>query len=299
MNDTNVNRNRGKVFLLAVLILSLITNAALIYDRFQLENQKEKYIAELEETQAGKDSLINEYSSLYDEYEILKTDNDTLSAQLTKEQEKIQDLLNEIKNIKGANRTMIKKYEEELATLRQIMRSFIVQIDSLNTMNENLKSENERIKNSYSEQQNKNELLSEKNEELSETVEKASQLKAVGIKVLGLNFRDKETNKSNKLGKFEVCCQLAENTIAPKGRKSIYIRIARPDGIILSKSPNNRFNYNGDQILYSAVRQVEYNGAQTPVCIYWINDEILIEGKYTVEIFEGGTKIGTSSIELK
>jgi len=285
--------------LLAALLISVVINVALLFDRAKLEEQKQEYITEIEATQESKDSLIDAYTNLYQEYEGLKTSNDTLNLRLSDEQTKIKELLEEIKNIKGANSDLIKKYEKELATLRQVMRSFIVQIDSLHTMNQNLISENEKIKSNFSEQQNQNQELSEKNEKLSKTVAKASELKAVGITVLGLNTKDKETPKADKIGKIEVCCQLSENNVASKGRKSIYVRIARPDGIILSKSPDNRFNYGSDQILYSTKRDVEYNGEQISMCIYWLNDEILIAGKYTIEIYEGGTKIGTSFLDLK
>ncbi len=291
-------KSGGRV-LLIFLIISLLINGFLLLDKFIQKDKTERYIHELTQTQFSKDSLTNEFSKLYDEYDLLETNNDTLNSKLKVEQEKINKLLEEIKKEKIGNVRAIAKYKKELATLRQVMRSFIVQIDSLNTMNQKLVAENEEIKSYYEDEQGKNRELSEKNENLNKTVEKAAEIKAFAIKIVGLTNRDKETFKTKKVNKIEVCCQLSENELAHKGNRYIYIRIARPDGIILSKSETNLFNYQGDQIIYTARRKVEYTGKRVPLCIYWINDEILINGRYNINIFDGGRKIGSSSIELK
>ncbi len=285
--------------ILIALIISLLLNGYLLVDKYMQQQKLDKYATEIAETQLSKDSLTTEVSKLYEEYDMLSTNNDTLNAKLKAEQDRVKELLEKVKNLKGANARTIAKYKKELSTLRSVMRSFIVQIDSLNTLNHTLKAENKQIKNKYREAQNEYKELEEKNTSLETTVEKAAEIEASYIRVLGLNKKDKPTNKKRKISKIEVCCRLEKNEIAEKGRRDIYVRIARPDGIILSKSASNLFAYKDENIVYSSKRSVEYTGKRVEVCVYWINDEILIKGRYSIDVYESGRKIASSFIDLK
>ena len=61
---------------------------------------------------------------------------------LQKQKNKIVQLL----SVNASNVQLIKKYKSEITTMREIMKSYIVQIDSLNTRNKMLVSENTEIK---------------------------------------------------------------------------------------------------------------------------------------------------------
>ena len=268
----------------------------LVFDKFEQEEQTQIYITELENTQFQRDSVQNELTTLWEDYETLKTDNDTLNARLHVEQQKIEQML---KQIRTANSRQITQYKKELATLRQVMRGYIVQIDSLNRINQVLVAENEQIRTDYRRERTMNEELAEENDSLTGQVEIASELRAMNVQIYGLNRRDKVTRKVDKVEKFQVCCDLSANAIAPKGTKDVYIRIARPDGLILTSAQNNVFEYQGNTLAYSSKRGVKYTGEKVPMCVYWFNDEVLPEGIFNVDIFVDGKKIGTSSLELK
>lgn len=284
------------IFLILLVIAQFATIGWLLIDRKKQKEATVKYIETLKRTYIERDSLKNELTDLYKEYEYLKENNDSLQTELTAQQQKIKNML---KKVRTANTKEIEKYKQEIETLRKIMQSYIVQLDSLNRLNQDLTAENIRIKTDYRMAVDENEELQDVNDSLSTTVEKASEVRAINIEVAALNNRDKVVRKIRKLDKIEVCFTLDQNQIAQIGKRFVYIRIARPDGVILSKSPDNRFEFDGESIVYSARRQVDYNGEAQNVCIYWINDEILLPGTYTSTIFMDGNRVGIKKMDLK
>ncbi len=129
---------------------------------------------------------------MLDQYDNLQTTNDTLNNQLYSERQKIEKLIKDIKNVKAYNSQQISEYKKEVETLRKIMRSYIVQIDSLYTQNNELIAENKQVKYEYSMVIDENENLASKNDSLAGTVEKAQVLKALNISIAGLNVRGKK-----------------------------------------------------------------------------------------------------------
>ena len=254
----------------------------------------------LEESITQKDSITSELKSLLGDYEFMKSNNDSLNAQLVAEQEKIKTMLEDIKNIKANNRWEIRKYKKELKTLRKIMRNYVVQIDSLNTLNQNLTAENRKIKTTYSKTRKEKEKLAEENKSLSVTVAKASTIKAINIETTGLNHNNKKTRKAKKVKKFKVCFVLEENEFAPKGEKEIFIRIAKPDGEILATSKDNTFVLENDEtVVFSSKRTIQYDGTNIEGCVYYKTRDKLESGTYTVDIFNNGQNIGTSVVKIK
>lgn len=92
---------------------------------------------------------------------------------------------------------------------------------------------------------------------------------------------------------------MRENSIAKAGTKDVFIRITRPDGNVIAYSQTDVFDFQGQQVVYSAKRQVEYENKDIDVCIYWDNNKQLILGEYTVDIFTDGNMIGTTKFTIK
>ena len=181
------------------------------------------------------------------------------------------------------------------------MKGFIHQIDSLNTLNIELTAQNKQIKKQYYTAQQKNKQLAEKYGEAAEKVKKASVIKAVNISVISYNHKGKTTYKAKKVKRFAVKFALDENVIAPTGTKKVYLRITDPNDHILIENNQPVFSYEGEEIAYSSVREIEYDGTLTDAVVYFeYNDtEPLISGEYSVDIFCDGAMIGTSSVRLK
>jgi hypothetical protein len=227
-------------------------------------------------------------------FDTLKTNNDTLKAGMEKQKNKIVQLL----SINASNVRLIKSYKNEITTMREIMKSYIVQIDSLNTRNKMLTSENSEIKEQITQVRNTNTELSKVKEELSTKVEVASVIQAKNIAAVSLNKKRKETTRINNLDKLRICFTLRENPLAKPGQKDVYMRVIRPDSLVVTSSPDNLFEYKGNKIIYSANRQVDYLNQDIEVCIFMDNKGDFIIGNYSVELYLDNNIIGRTNFML-
>ncbi len=285
---------KGGIIVLTILIVLLAAAlSGLIYKYYHQKSA----MAEMEEVlTAEKDSLTHQLENMMYQYDTLKTSNDTLYKQIQLEKNRIKYLL----RLQASNAQKIKLYKKEIGTLREIMKSYIRQIDSLNTRNKMLKEENLQISTRLQTVEKNKQKLEKEKEELSGKVKIASVIPAKNIVVTPLNKRGKEKNKIGKIFKLRTCFTLRENPIAEAGEKTVYLRIQRPDSIVLAgPDTTNVIEVEGQPLAYSAKRSVEYLNKDIDMCIYWDNDGSLIPGQYTVILFLEGHKIGSSTFILK
>jgi len=277
-----------------LIILIIILSCAIIYLGFTYNNLRKQSEIEKTELERQKSILETELQSIYNQYDSLKTENDTMNLKLLAEQQRIEKLL----KISANNVYKIRMYEKELETIRQVLKSYIYQIDSLNQANITLRSENIEVKQKLRQTEIEKDELTVQKEELTQMVEKASVLSAKNIVITPLNKRSKENLRSDKVDKIRTCFTIRENSVIPPGNKIIYLRIARPDDVILT-SGVNLFEYQGEQVVFSASREVQYENVDIELCIFWTNDGQLIPGTYRVNIYVDGNDIGSITFALK
>jgi hypothetical protein len=277
-----------------MIVTSIILGVALILLIVMYFNKKSKMVEMETALTQEKDSLANELRLMVVSFDTLKTNNDSLKAGVERQKNKIVQLL----SINASNVRLIRSYKNEITTMREIMKSYIVQIDSLNTRNKMLTSENTEIKQQISEVRNTNTELSKAKEELTNKVDIASVIQAKNIVAVSLNKKRKETTRINALDKLRICFTLRENPLAKPGQKDVYMRVIRPDSLVVTSSPDNLFEYNGNKIIYSANRQVDYMNQDIDVCIYMDNKGDFIIGNYSVELYLDNNIIGRTNFML-
>jgi Tfp pilus assembly protein PilN len=277
-----------------MIVTSIILGLALIFLIYLYFDKKNKMVEMETVLTQEKDSLANELRHMVVAYDTLKTTNDTLNAGLQKQKNKIVQLL----SVNASNVQLIKKYRSEITTMREIMKSYIVQIDSLNTKNKMLASENTEIKQQITQVQNTNSELSKVKEELSTKVEVASIIQAKDIVAVSLNKKQKVTTRINQLDKLRICFTLRENPLAKAGQKDVYMRVIRPDSLVITSSPDNLFDYKGNKIIYSANRQLDYLNQDIEMCIFLDNTGDFIIGNYSVELYLDNNIIGRTNFML-
>jgi len=287
-------KNKSGIMFILFLVIALLAVVTWLYiDQRQTTQEIEVALT------AEKDSLQSHLMDLRNDYDDLMTDNDTLNAQLTEEKEKIDDLLTEIKNVKATNYNKIKQLQNELGTLRKVAKSYVRQIDSLNTMNQELVAENIKVKNEMAKVTKTKVELEEKNKNLSGKVELASALRTENLDAIPVNRRGKENNKINRIEKIKVTFTIKENLLAETGERDVFIRIAGPDDYILAKSEDDLFEYEGQEIVYSAMRPIDFMGGNVDVTVYWDNNGALIPGTYEVYVFADGNEIGNTQFLIE
>ena len=133
--------NRKLLSLLIVVIIALLGGAVWLFLSLQEQKQVNQDMQEL--AALDKQEMENEYERFALQYSEMKTqiNNDSIIAQLTEEQMKTQKLLEELKQVKASDAREIARLKKELATVRAVLRDYVMQIDSLNRLNENLKAE--------------------------------------------------------------------------------------------------------------------------------------------------------------
>lgn len=287
-----------KIWIPTILVVLLLAGAT-AYLFISLNKQKEENAAIKELAEIDKKEMENEYQQFAQQYSEMKTqiNNDSIVAQLTAEQEKTQRLLSELRRVKSTDAREITRLKKELATVRAVIRSYVMEIDSLNKVNASLAQENTRVKGQYEAATRQIEGLSTEKRSLSEKVAIAAQLDATGIALVAKNKRGKSTDQITKATTLEVSFNITRNVTATSGVKDIYVRIMSPTGSLLNGEGS--FSYENRTLQYSMKRSVEYNGEETPVSLFWNVSQALQGGTYQVSIFADGNMIGSRSFNFK
>ena len=279
------------------IILSIVTLLVAAVVGFLIYTLREKMLESqqmLELAEMDKREMENEYEQFARQYNEMMTqiNNDSLVQQLEIEQKRTEELLEELRRVKSSDAAEIMRLKKELATLREVLRSYVLQIDSLNRMNEALTQENTNLKTQNEQARQHISNLSSQNESLSDKVAIASQLDATGIYAEGRNKKGKAAKKIKDVKKFVIGFNIARNVTTATGIRSLYVRITTPTGDVLSKG--GTFAYENRQLEYSIRKDIEYTGEEQSVVVYWDVAEALSAGNYRVDIFADGHNIGTT-----
>ncbi len=282
----------------ALVVLVIILSIAVIflgYKFFSKSNQLGRTTDEKAILEDVKSDLEKQLRDMVVEYDSLKTNNDSVNGLLSNEQDKIKNLL----RMQASDAEKIRKYQGEMETLRKVMRSYIVQIDSLNNRNRELTAQNVTLGEQLTTASTQNVELSKEKDILNTQVQLAKVLSAKNISVLPMNKSDRENTKVSKVAKVKVCFTVRENAVAEAGTKDIYIRVIRPDEVVLPSGSGETFLFNGEQVIFSAKRQLEYENKDIDMCIFWDKNADLIAGSYTVIIYAENYEIGSATFTLK
>ena len=260
--------------LIGVLIVGLAIVSFLLF-RSHSANQEMQQLFEVE-----KEEMENEYSNFANQYDELqiKINNDSLYQKLEQEKLKTQRLLEELRQVKSSNAAEIMRLRKELKTVRAVMRTYIIQIDSLNRINQQLTSENQSVKKKYNEATQQISSLSEEKKTLNEKVTLASQLDATHITVTPTNKRGKKTDRIKRITRLDISFTVVKNITAETGQRTLYVRITKPNQEVLTKSAANTFPYENRNIAYSIKKYIEYTGEEQTVTVYWDVEEFLAAG---------------------
>ena len=299
--------NKKIIFILSAVCVLLTVGIAYLAYNLNKQTQVNRDMEEL--AVLDKQEMEGEYQQFADQYSEMKTriNNDSIIAQLTREQERTEQLLQELKKTKATDAAEITRLKKELATVREVLRSYVMEIDSLNRLNQALQDENSRVRSELEESNLQNQALTSDNATLSEKVAIAAQLNAVNIDLMmiykaALSSKTKERVKHpHKIGgstnEMKVRFVLSRNVTASNGMRTVYVRILTPTGNVLNASGQCPFE--DKEVAYTVKKTIEYTGEETPMEFYISKKDTLIPGTYRVQVIVDGHEIGSRSIELE
>lgn len=280
----------NKKVLVGIIVLLLAGMGWLVYDLMQ-QRQANKDMEEL--AALDKQEMEKEYQNFAAQYSEMKTyiKNDSIIAELTAEQARTQQLLEELKRTKANDAAEITRLKKELATVRAVLRSYVIQIDSLNRLNQNLMDENDRVRSELAQSNQQNQALTSEKASLSQKVAIAAQLDATGIQLTPLKKNGKVAKNMKDAKNLSVSFIVTKNVTASNGVRTFYVRVMTPEGEVLNGG--GTFEYSGKQLAWSMKKDVEYTGEETTLNLYWTVNEYLGGGQYNVSIFCDGQAIGS------
>lgn len=288
--DTGIGTQKKIVIVLAAV--AVILAAVLAYIWIQKSSLVNELNLEKEDLTAQMIALQNDYASLSSDY-------DSINLQLDSSREEVSQLIERIKKTDATNRAKIRQYEKELGTLRSIMRNYIVQIDSLNTLNMKLTADAAAARKEAAESRRQSEELSKTVEDLSGQVAVGAVIKGRGIVLEAYNGSNKITDRSSRVVRLMTTLSLVENELAPKGPVRVYIRVKGPDGILLTNGTQRTFDFNGEPMICSASREVDYQGSEVELSIYLNDISEYVKGIYTVDVYTEQALLGSAELMLR
>ena len=289
------------------VIIALVVGFFFILRNERAELQQEKEVL----VNQQKEIMEEELTKLAAEYDIqykklsegqgeqkFSLATDSLISQILAERAKVEQLQKELKTSKATSAKRIDQLSREVTTLRNVLRTYVVQIDSLQVANERLRAENTEVKANYERVTSQAQQLSSEKAHLTDRVKLAAKLDATASSITPVDKRGKPTKNLSKITNLQIRFTVAKNVTAEVGEKTFYCRIMQPNDELLTKAGGGTFAFEGKQIPYSIRRMIEYNGEETQLTMYWPVEESLQHGTYSLRIFADGNLIGSASFSL-
>lgn len=278
--------------LIALGVVAVVLAGALYW----VWSSNNKLVSQLNEEKAD---LTEQFESLRNDFDTLSRDYDSINAQLDSSKEEVSQLIERLKQTQARDRAQIRKYEKELGTLRSIMRNYIVQIDSLNTLNKKLTADAAAARREAEVSKAKSEQLAQQVDNLTGKVATGSVIKARGLVIQPYDSSDKINERSSRVKRMLVSLTLIENELANRGPVRVYIRVKDPEGVLLTNSSSRTFTCGGQTLQASASREVDYQGSEVDLSIYLNDIPAYVKGIYTCEAYTSQTKLGSAEVMLR
>ncbi len=282
------------IIIVLIAILGLLT-----FQHFRITSDiKENYRIE-------RDTLNNQISGLIAEMDQITATNDSVNSELRAniivERDKADSLMARLRSERNINHNKLRQYEKELGTLRTVMRHYVHQIDSLNTLNKELATQNTRYRKKVAEETKRADIAEERAAEMSNQIRLGSIVKARGITLLAFNAGGTSVKRASRASQLRTDLILTANELTTPGGRNIYVRITGPDGMVLSGGPDCMMDFEGDALSYSASREVDYQNQDLDVSIYYrAPAELeLAAGEYRVDVYMDGYLLGSSELVLR
>ena len=291
-----IKKRNFNIITIATIII-IILGVLLIYFVRKANHEETEKVELVQMMNFEKEQLQKEYTNFNQEIPgyISNIKNDSLVKLLQDQKSKVQQLLEELRITKSTNAKRITQLKDELASVRKVMIQYVNQIDSLDKVNKVLKTENVEVHKKYKAATETVQLLSKEKESLNQVVTRAAILEVTNFKMTPLNSAGKKTGWFSQTATLQFNYTITKNVTSQPGEKTIYLRVIRPDDDVLTKSPNNVFQFENKNIAYSASKRFEYSGETLNDVIYWKVGEILPKGNYRADFFVDGNRVGSFS----
>lgn len=283
----------------AWFIISSTSQKRALEEAIALKEQAELDASE-RELQNAYDELNNQFADIENGRNLILDDSVKRDLQMKYDNARLQveRLQQELRNQQNMSAAEIKRLKDEIATLRDLLRHYVEEINRLQLENDSLRTENAQIRDHNRQLSSQVQQTSRENEVLNERMTLAERLNVTGLSLTALNKKGKVEKKVEKAKQLRVIFTIPQNNSTPVGAKTIYLRITSPSGQLLGNA--GTFSFEGANVPYTAKTVIEYAGEEIAgITIYWDVNTALTAGQYTVELFADNFRLTSRSFELK
>jgi predicted nuclease with TOPRIM domain len=201
--------------------------------------------------------------------------------------------------------TFLAEKDTEIAKLREENQLLASSNDSLNVQVGSLQNERQTLVQRQNELSDSVMTYTAQNKELSEKVNRAAALKAQNLKVLAVTSkgktRDDDAYKAKRVDKIKMVFDLPENPLTRQETKDIYVRVLDPNGAVLADDAtgSGEFEVNGQETKFSTRESVAYLNNNQKVEMTYDNTAQFRPGKYSVELYAEGYRIGGGNFVIR
>lgn len=302
--------NKKSLLLITAGVLGVLLVAVVAFSLFHTGSLSDEAAAARAEADSLR--LANEQLQLQGEFDAVNAEfqqyesqaqrltNDTIYAKYTAAKQKVEQLNREIRDLKNQkvqSREKIAQLQGEISTLRNLLKHYIAQIDSLSKENAGLRAENQEIRSQNEQLSSRVQEVSQRNEALNERMTLAEKLNVTGVHLTALKKNGKTEKNVTKATQLMVSFTIPQNNSTPVGAKTIYLRLVNPEGQVLGGGGSMSFE--GGSVATTARKTVEYAGDEiSGIRIYWDVNTTLTPGDYTVELFTDGYRLAKRHFTL-
>lgn len=299
--------NKKNIYIIAG-VLAVLLLGAIAFGVKQVASLKQDLAAANDEKEQLR--LTNEQLALSNEYDAINAEfaqyenqavrlaDDPIVAKYTAAKNKVEQLIKELNSEKVKSSKRIKELQDEIATLRGLLRHYIAQVDSLGRENAGLKAENAEIRTRNEQLSSQVAEVTSKNQTLNERMTLAEKLNVTGVTLTPLKGNGKNEKNITKAKQLKVTFTIPQNNSTPVGSKTIFLRIVNPEGSLLGNA--GAFPFEGGSVPCTAKKTIEYEGQEMAgVTIYWDVNTTLNPGDYTVELFADNYRLASRHFTLK
>ncbi|MFN5032823.1 MAG: hypothetical protein ACK5FX_11440 [Flavobacteriia bacterium] len=320
-NEQNTTRSGNGIYI--IIILLLLVGLAVMAMQWSKKNSElnqcsndntllKADMAGMNEMMSGyvdnmSNDLKTDFKNMLKTYDDLMVKDKSKADSLNVQKQKILTLMEDLDASKRNGRLNARKIAQmnrEIETLRSIMKSYVVQIDSLNTLNVKLTSDLDQTNTKLTTTTQERDMYKQDAEQKTEQVKKGAKLQAYAFSSVGLKMKlnntTEESNRAKSVVQIKSSFTISENPITTPGQKVVYLQVINPEGRTLQNRSTNVVQIDGLPVSYSDKKEIDYQNQRVDLSIYYdFRGEEAVKGNYKVKIFCDGNLIGTDSFTLK
>ncbi len=317
LNSPEVKKSNGAFLIIIIALLAGLGAMAYLWSKKNSElndcmNENKLLLSDMkgmDDMMSGyvgnmSNDLKTDFKNMLKTYDALIAKDKTKADSLNIQKQKIQSLINELSSNKKMSASQLMRMQRENETLRNIMKGYVKQIDSLNTLNLKLTSVLDETTTKLNVTTEERDQFKADAEQKTEQVRKGSRLQAYGFNSVGLRMKlndmTEPTNRAKNVVQIKSSFTLSENPITSAGRKTVYMQVISPDGRTLQQRSSNTIQTENGAVPYSDKKEIDYQNERIDLSIFYdLKGEDAAKGNYKVKIYCDGNLIGSDSFTLK